>query len=44
LVGRPSREDRFKDKHDEFDHEYQDFNDYKYIDSMKGCYGKDWLE
>jgi hypothetical protein len=44
LVGKPNKKDRYKDFHDELDHLFQDYNDYEYIDNLKGCYGKDWLQ
>jgi hypothetical protein len=35
---------RYYCNHDEFEHKEFDYNDYKYIDSLKTCFGVDWVE
>lgn len=31
------------DKHDEEDHQEQDYNDYRYVDSLRKCKDIDWV-
>lgn len=35
---------RYQCRHDEEQHNWFDYNDYKYIDSLKSCKSKDWIK